>query len=571
MARLHHRTAAVGLVGLLAAAPAGAQAPTAAASLPAGVRAAVDSVFGGWSGTDRPGCALGIARDGAVVYERGYGMANLEHDVPITPASVFHVASISKQFTAAAVALLARDGRLSLDDDVRRWIPELPDHGHRITLRHLLAHTSGLRDQWDLLYLARGRFEENRITTPDVLDIVTRQRQLNFAPGTEYLYSNTGYTLAAIVVERASGQSLRDFAEARFFRPLGMAQTHFHDDYTMVVPGRAAGYAPGRRGAPWRVSLPNFDTYGATSLFTTVGDLLRWEANLDRTTVGDAALWRDLAAPAVLVNGDTTGYGLGLATERHRGAWLVGHGGADAGYRAYVGRLPEHELAIAVLCNAATANPSALARAVIDAVIGDRLAAVEPAPRAASAPSRAELARLAGPYLDPVSGAVLWLSLRGDALVAGRTGGPVLVPQGGGRFRVAGQPVELRFGPDGVLVDSVLAWPARRATRRVRQTPSSLGPAELARYAGAYASEELGGTVYTVQATDSTLRLHTRGGDTLAVTPAFGDTFTGPRTVTFTRGRDGAIDGLELSTGRVRRLRFTRLPADPPAATRPER
>jgi CubicO group peptidase (beta-lactamase class C family) len=219
---------------------------------------------------------------------------------------------VSKQFTASAIMLLAADGKLSLDDDIRKHLPEIPDYGHPITIRHLLTHTSGLRDQWDLLIMARGgRFEEDRITEADVLEIVARQKGLNFVPGTEYLYSNTGYTLAGTIVRRVSGKSLRAFADERIFRPLGMTNTHFHDDYTMIVPGRAAGYA--RNPGGWRVSLPNYDTYGATSLFSTVGDLLKWEANFARPMVGTAAIFQQMATSAVLLNGDSTAYGLGLS------------------------------------------------------------------------------------------------------------------------------------------------------------------------------------------------------------------------------------------------------------------
>jgi CubicO group peptidase (beta-lactamase class C family) len=235
---------AVPLVVLTAAA-AGAQpipAPDSAA-------ARVDRVFAAWRGTDSPGCAVGVSQGGRVVLERGYGMANLETDTPIRPGTIFHTASVSKQFTAMAVMLLARDGRLSLDDDVRKHIPELPDYGTRITIRHLLLHTSGLRDQWSLLATARGRFEEERITEADVMDVVTRQKSLNFTPGSEYVYSNTGYTLAGVIVKRVSGKSLKEFAHERIFQPLGMTRTHFHDDYTMVVRGRASAYAPRPGGA----------------------------------------------------------------------------------------------------------------------------------------------------------------------------------------------------------------------------------------------------------------------------------------------------------------------------------
>jgi CubicO group peptidase (beta-lactamase class C family) len=534
-----------------------AVARTATAQQPADTtRLAVNRVFAAWSATDGPGCAVGVSREGRVVYENGFGMANLELDAPITPASIFHVASVSKQFTGMAIALLARDGKLSLDDDIRRYLPEIPDYGHRITIRHLLNHTSGLRDQWDLLYMARGRFEESRITEADVLEIVPRQKALNFVPGTEYLYSNTGYTLAGTIVKRITGKSLREFADERIFKPLGMTSTHFHDDYTMVVKGRAAAYRRGD-GGKWHVSLPNYDTYGATSLFTTVGDLLKWDANFAKPVVGDEALLRDLRASATLANGDTTGYGLGIATEVYRGARLVGHSGGDAGYRTYLGRFPEHGLAVTVLCNAAPANPVALARSVADVYLGGKLAPAEPPVRASARLTQQQLARFAGVYVNPSTGSPTFVTLRRDTLIVGRTSGPALVPLSERRFRVAGQPVEVEFTPGGQLVQRVLAWPPRKPITLERREAARPSRAELERYAGTYHSEELGAT-YSVSATDSTLVLRTRWGAERTVRPAYGDTFAGDFLITFTRDNARRVNGMLMSSGRVRGVRFER-------------
>ncbi len=362
----------------------------------------IDHVFDAWNGADSPGCALGVGRNGRVLYEHGYGMANLETSTPITPASIFHVASVSKQFTAMAIMLLDRDGKLSIDDDIRKHLPEIRDYGTRITIRHLLTHTSGLRDQWELLALARGRFEENRITEADVMDIVPRQTALNFTPGAEYLYSNTGFTLLGVIVKRVSGKSLREFADERIFKPLGMKNTHFHDDYTMLVPGRTSAYD--RRDGAWHVSIPNYDTYGATSLFTTVGDLLKWEANLDNPVVGDRALIARMQTPTPLTGGDTSNYGFGLAISKYRGARVVGHGGADAGYRADVERYPEHGLATVVLCNAASAVPAQLGRQVAEAYLGDALTSAQPTvtPQGVTF-SRASVSSV-GPALTSTSG-----------------------------------------------------------------------------------------------------------------------------------------------------------------------
>lgn len=546
--------------------PAAAAAQSASTSSDSITRLA-DRAFDAFRGTDQPGCALGVSRNGRVVYERGYGMANLETGTPIRPASIFHVASISKQFTAMAVLLLASDGKLSIDDDVRKYIPELPDYGTPITLRHLMTHTSGLRDQWDLIQLSRGRFEENRITEADVMDIVPRQRALNFKPGSEIVYSNTGFTLLAVVVKRVSGQSLREFADARIFKPLGMTSTHFHDDYTMLVPGRTSAYVPVATG--WRVSIPNFDTYGATSLFTTVGDLLKWEANYTTPVVGTAAVLDQAQSFARLANGDTATYGLGLAVARYRGAREIGHGGADAGYRSYVSRFPDHGLAIAIACNASTAVTAGLAHAVADAYLGSALAPkMNLTPTATSTPPASTLQARAGVYVDPTTRQVVEISYRDGALILGRTSGPTLIPVGDNRFWVSGQARELSFvdGPRAALESSVpvearieagTAQMRRQPVRFEKQTaPPASGP-QLAAFAGTYYSAELDAT-YRVTASDSGLVIRIGVNPPTPVRPIAGDIFLyGGTTVDFVRS-GARITGFELTTTRTRRVAFVR-------------
>lgn len=529
----------------------------AAQPIPDSTRIAINRVFASWSATNSPGCAVGLARNGSVIFQNGYGMANLELDVPITPASIFHVASVSKQFTAMAVMLLAADGKLSLDDDIRKYLPEIPNYGPLITIRHLLRHTSGLRDQWDLLSMARGRFEEDRITESDVLEIVSRQKALNFVPGSEYVYSNTGYTLSGTIVKRVSGKSLRDFAEERIFRPLGMTNTHFHDDYTMVVKGRAAAYARG--GGTWRVSLPNYDTYGATSLFTTVGDLLKWEANFAKPLVGTERILADMVTSGTLTNGDSTAYGFGIATEPYRGIRLIGHSGGDAGYRTYAGRVADQGLDITVLCNASTANPSALVRGVIDVLLADKLAAVPPPARAATTLTAAQMTRFVGVYADSITGGPTLVSLRGDTLILGRTG-PALLPLSPNRFRIAGQQNEVEFTSAPDLLITPLLWPPRHpiTLKRVASGPAQLKGAELTPYTGSYRSDELG-AAYEVVARDSTLLLKTRWGTDRTVRSAYADTFVGDYLIRFTRDRGGQIDGMLMSSGRVRNVRFERM------------
>src|SRR5687767_9705433 len=220
-------------------------------------QARVDEIFKEFTVPGSPGCTVAVYQDGTTVLSRAYGMANLDHDVPLTPSSIFHVASVSKQFTATAILLLAQDGKLSLDDDIRTHVPELPDFGKKITIRHLANHTSGIRDQWDLLGLAGWRYSRDLITDDDVLELLARQQDLNFSPGERHLYSNSGFTLMAVIVKRVSGQSFREFTSERIFKPLGMTSTHFRDNFAEIVKNQAYGYAP-ERGS-FRLSVTNFD------------------------------------------------------------------------------------------------------------------------------------------------------------------------------------------------------------------------------------------------------------------------------------------------------------------------
>jgi CubicO group peptidase (beta-lactamase class C family) len=521
---------------------------------------AMDRVFSAWNGTQAPGCAVGVARNGTVLFERGYGMSNLETDTPIRPSSIFHVASVSKQFTAMAIMLLDHDGKLSVDDNIRKYLPEIPDYGTPITIRQLLSHTSGLRDQWSLIGLARGRFDEDRITEADVMDIVPRQTALNFTPGAEYIYSNTGFTLLAVIVKRVSGKSLRDFAAERIFQPLGMTRTHFHDDYTMLVPGRTSAYEP--RGNSWRVSIPNFDVYGATSLYTTVGDLLKWQANFDSPVIANRAIVARMETPTILTNGDTSSYGFGLVTGAYRGVRFVEHNGADAGYRSYTGRFPKEGIDIAVLCNASTANTTALARGTADAFLGAALGPVAAAPAApqAVAIAPAVLQRRAGVYIQPTTLQIVELSVRDGKLFQGQGGrggnGQELIPVAENRFRRG--PAELMF-TDGEHPGFTQSAPGgSHPVPYEWHQPLAPTHALLAPYAGTYVSDELGGAVYIVTAGDTTIALRTGTEEPSAAQLKFADTFLeNGRTIRFLRTK-GQVTGFDVTDSRMRRVKFVK-------------
>lgn len=541
----------------LALATLAALAPSASAQLTAATQRRVDSVFRFLERTEAPGCVVGISQQGRPVYQRGYGMSDLQHRIALGPQSIFHVASISKQFTALSVALLAEEGKLSLDDEVRKHIPELPDYGIKISVRHLIHHTSGLRDQWNLLRYAGWRGDDV-ITERDVLGIVTRQKGLNFRPGDEYLYSNTGYTLLAIIVQRVSGKSLREFADERFFAPLGMRDTHFHDDHTMIVPGRTAAYEP-RPGGGWRISIPVFDTYGATSLFTTANDLLTWMAHMESPRIGSPALWQAATTSATLNDGTPTNYGFGLSVAQWRRQQVIGHSGADAGYRANMERFPQHGLAIAVLCNISTGNPSALSRSVATVLLGDRLPPplvnVRATPHKASAEA---LARWAGAYRDTVSQEVVRPRVSGDSLFIGNT----YVSLGSDTTGTPGEGpnwIQLSRRADGRSTITVNPRGLRQITY-VKQDPAVTTTAALAAFAGSYESEELD-TRYEIVLRDSTLvRTHRKMTDATLV-PAGKDVFTyGGVAVVFSRDRRGRVTGFTVNDGRVRGVKFVKLP-----------
>ncbi len=455
--------------------------------------------------------------------------------------------------------LLAGDGRLSVDDDIRKYVPELPDYGTKITLRHLMNHTSGLRDQWDLLSLARGRFSENRITQADVMDIVPRQKALNFKPGAEYAYSNTGYTLLAVVVMRVSNKSLKEFADERIFKPLDMRSTHFHDDYTMLVPGRTSAYSKGKGTSAWQVSIPNFDTYGATSLFTTVGDLLKWEDNFRTLKVGSAQMFRQMETVAVLDNGKPTDYGLGLVMENYRGARMVGHNGADAGYRANVVRFPDKGLAIAIACNASTAATVALTRAMADALIGDELGKVAEVPqRKEQKFTEAELAKRAGIYVHPTTLQVISLTPVDGQLVLGEKGGPALGLIGDNRFQTL-------TGTDSVEFIDGKATGLMRHTARgeqlffERQAPITLTTTELAAYQGEYVSEELGNARYRISLKDEQLMVATGTEKPTPVKPLYKHAFAMGSAMLQFQHNKGRISGFDITTGRTRHVQFVRV------------
>ncbi len=339
-------------------------------SLPHDMGKRIDEVFLAYDTAWTPGVAVAVVKDGQIAYTNAYGYAHLEYDIPNTPSTVFHIASISKQFTTFSILLLEADGKLSLDDDVRLHIPELPDFGVTITLRQMAHNISGMRDQWNLLGMAGWRLDDV-ISTQQVLRLLSRQKELNFNPGDEYLYSNSGFTLLAEVVARVSGQSFAEYTKERIFEPLGMHSTLFYDDHEVIVRNRAYSYA-GRDGN-YRKRVLSYATVGATSLFTTVEDISLWAMNFDDPVVGNADIIDKMNTRGVLNDGTTISYALGQTVGTYRGLHMISHGGADAGYRTFLARFPDHGVSLVVFSNDAGFSSNAMAMRVADIVLENYL------------------------------------------------------------------------------------------------------------------------------------------------------------------------------------------------------
>jgi CubicO group peptidase (beta-lactamase class C family) len=421
---------------LAAALPAAAQDPV--------VR--VDSVFRQWTGDATPGCAVGVSRAGRMVLSRAYGMSDLEHEIRNSPNTIFEAGSVSKQFTAAAIMLLVLDGKLALEDDIRKYVPEIPDYGTPIRIRHMLNHTSGLRDWGSVAGIAGWGRSERTHTHAHVVDILSRQRALNFTPGAQYSYSNSGYNLLAVVVDRVSGMSFAEFSRTRIFEPLGMKNTQWRDDYTRIVKGRSAAYAA--RGNTFAIDRPIEDVHGNGGLLTTVGDLLLWNDAIGSGRLGGQRLTDLMVQQGVLNNGQTITYAAGLQVGQYNGVREISHTGSTSGYRAFLARYPEQQVGVAVLCNVGNVNPGTVGHRVADIVLGDaarpRVTTANqnaqqnnPAPRpAAWTPTAAQLGAYAGEYYSPDAETTFVVSVQNGGLTLFRRPAArmVLTPAGEDQF-----------------------------------------------------------------------------------------------------------------------------------------
>ncbi len=363
-----------------------------------------DEVFKAYTAPGSPGCAVGVMQGGKTLYAKGYGLADLEQQIALTPNSVFYMGSVSKQFMALSVLLLEKQGKLSLDDSIRKTVPELPDYFAPVTLRQLLHHTSGVRDYLTLGFLA-GYSQDHVWTERAALKVIARQKALNFEPGAEHLYSNSGYVLLSLAAQRASGDRLNEWGKKNVFEPRGMASSRWQQDHSDPVPRRAHGYVRSMMGA-WKVSDSMLDTVGGGGLYSSVVDMLQWAAGFENGAP-DMALLARMAEPGKLNGGQpiANGYGMGLMKGEYRGTPMISHGGALAGYRTHFLRLPEKKLSVVCLCNVGNSLPQRLAEQVADVWLEGELGDVRraegpkpPAPPKLASPDAALRNAVAGEW-----------------------------------------------------------------------------------------------------------------------------------------------------------------------------
>jgi CubicO group peptidase (beta-lactamase class C family) len=402
-----------------------------AATTPAGK---IDQMMVNFRQPGTAGGVVAVIQGDKMLFSKGYGLADVEYGIPNTPVTPFHLASVSKQFTAFAIVLLSQQGKLSLEDDVRKYIPDLHDFGVRITLTHLLNHTSGLRDQWDL-WMMSGHRMDDVIRQQDLMTLMVNQRDLNFKPGTEHLYCNSGYMLLSEVVARVSGMPFREYLKRNVLDPLGMHDTQVYDDHQRIVKGRAYSYVTSDEGL--RKSVLSYANAGATSLFSTAEDLAKWIRNWKYATVGGQTALKEMQVRGILNNGDTLDYALGIEVQTWRGLHRIAHGGADAGYRTYIAYFPEIDAGVVTLGNHGAFNSGAIAAGAIEAFFGDKLSPEPPTPAQPVAkaqeqwkPTRSELARYAGRYFSDELETFYIISVKDSNLVAyhRRLGSVVLTP-----------------------------------------------------------------------------------------------------------------------------------------------
>ena len=528
---------------------------------------AVDALFSEWNKPDSPGCAIAIIHRGQQLYRRGYGMANLEYAIPISEKSVFDVGSMSKQFVAMCIALLARQGKLSLDDEIQKFIPELRNYKYSITIRHLIHHTSGLRDYLTLMDLAGLRFE-NEYPDEEIIGLIARQKELNFRPGDEFLYCNTGYLLLAEIVKRSSGMSLREFADGIIFAPLEMKNTFFHDDFSEIVKNRAVGYSPAESGG-FRICMSIFDVVGDGGVHTTTDDLCLWDANFYHNIIGGYGqdFIEEITSPGKLNSGQALDYAFGLEISTYRGLKTIGHGGAWMGYRSEMTCFPEHQFSVVCLSNIRSVDLSRIVRQISDVFLAEEFKA----PKAMNPENQQQFIKIAssemeaksGFYRNSKTGAIWKLTVQAGELIAEVSEMRFKIsPTSLRHYRSVGTTFEIciefeiHSPPSPVLMNIQIEGGQPHVLEKIDIVP--LGTEQLTDYLGDYYSEELCQHFQFLKECDS-LILDRKNSKREVLEVVSRDLLKGVHhSFEFIRNANNEVLGFNLGAGRVKNIHFVK-------------
>ena len=519
----------------------------------------IDSLFIGWNQPNHPGGVVGIQQNGKVVFQKAYGLASLEYLVPNTTGTQFNTASVSKQFTAMGIVLLHQEGKLSVDDDIHKYVPELPDFGHTITIRHMLHHTSGLRSLHALLGLAGWRGDDLR-TNEDLYRLMEQQRDLNFTPGDEYLYCNTGFMYMAKIIETVTGEKFTDWMQQSIFTPLGMTDTYIEDQYNRVVPQNATSYYSSADEGFTR-AVEYWDYVGSGNMHSTARDLLTWLSNFDNPSVGWEEHFAMLQTLDNFNDGTPNPYGFGIGTGSFHGKRLVSHGGSIGGFRANVIAFPEEELSIVILTNFSSANPGQKTRKVAGILLGTEEieTTTNSSAEAIQLPKKA-LAKYEGDYWNDREKYSRKIYLKNDTLRYSRSESNenALVPVGKSEFAMLGVPndLKIRFEEMENVMTMSVAAENESPSSFYRYEATEPTPDELKSYVGTFYSPELQ-TSYKIAMEGEELAAHHPRHGKLPMERVKKDVLEGEwplDVVEYQRDDSGNIAGIRVSNGRVRNL-----------------
>jgi CubicO group peptidase (beta-lactamase class C family) len=534
-------------------------------------RKAIDNIFSEWNQANTPGCALGIIQNGELIYGRGYGLANMEYDIPNSESSVFRIGSTSKQFTAACIVLLAEQGKLDLDNSLDQFFPEFPAYAQNITVRNLLNHTSGIRDYLTISYL-KGYGDDEYYQDEDIMKWLISQRELNFTPGDEFLYSNSGYWLLGQIVNKVSDMNMAEFAEKEIFKPLGMSNTHFHNDHNRIVKNRASGYVPTGKDS-YQISMTTLDMIGDGGIFTSIADIKKWDDAYYNNEVLSKEFWNMMTEQRPLNNGGKNEYASGLILGEYKGYKTISHGGAFVGFRAELLRFPEERLTIAIFANRGDADPSGMARQLADIILTEKANSLEVITENQELDKKKELIKLetneleyfVGHYWNESSSLARKIYIKNDTLRYSRsaTNESDLVPISATEFKMinVGADVLVSFGTNN-KGEKTMSFVANGNTPSVsiEYQPKTYNGKELEEFTGNYYSKELD-VNYKLNLEDGKLLLYVNETKVSPLVSLMSDLFLNNAygMFEFTRDTNGKLHSFKLAAGRAKNLAFKKI------------